>query len=304
MRSLLAAWLAEKEEARQWRKHTVLGARKWLKRFAAFLDEQGAGKHPTQLTRELLDRYRRQHLAHLAASTQQRYSDYLRSFCDWCVDKSLLLTSPIADWRSPACAQVPARLLSLPQVNVILNSLSQKTPDGLQDRALVELLYATAIRQGELIAIDLSDIDLAIGRLCIRHGKGDKARMVPIIPSVLRHLSRYLSEARSQLVQERTCQALFIGKAGGRISPAHLDRLMKRLRDKLGISPLSCHVLRHSCATHLMQAGVDIRYIQAFLGHSRIHTTQRYLHLLTPEFKADYDLAHPRDSWELPFNNA
>ncbi len=294
----LARWI-EANRAGAWSRSTIRNTWNWARRFARFLRRQYRIDSLEQLTPTALQAYREDRLMGLALSSQNREMSYLVSFFRWCVDQGLLLSSPVAGWRYFDLPLPALRLLLPAQIQAVLRAIDTRTPDGIQDRALVETFYATAMRLSELTALDLHDVDLRLGTVWIRHGKGDKGRLLPLIPSALWWIGHYLKQGRGPLVKSPVCQALFIGKAGGRISPAHVHRLMKRLRQLTGVEPLSSHTLRHSCATHLMEADVPLPYIQAFLGHSQISTTQRYLHLLDPQLKQNYNAAHPRDKWAV-----
>jgi site-specific recombinase XerD len=300
MRRTLEEWIAFKRAQGCWSKDTTQKTQEWSRRFARFMDENYQLKSIKRITGEHMEKYRIDKLSKLALCSHAREQTYLFSFFNWCIATGRLLFSPIGHWKYINVPRVFIRNLSIDQINTILNAIDINTPDGIQDRVIIEILYATAMRLSELVKLDLSDVDLAQGRLWIRDAKGSKSRIVPIIHAALRWLRSYLKEARAELVESSDCQALLIGKAGGRISPAHVDRLMKRLRESTHISPLSSHMLRHSCATHLMMAGAALPYIQALLGHASLGITQRYLHLGNPR-KQNYPIDHPRDKWEIPF---
>ena len=188
------------------------------------------------------------------------------------------------------------RVLSKQQIHDIVNTINTEDSYGIQNRCIVELSYATAIRISELIQLNTTDIDLHNRQVIIKHGKGRKQRILPLIHLAVFWLKKYLKTARLRLLKKEKCFALFIGKTGGRVSASYIDRLMKQLREKTNIPGISIHALRHSCATHLLQQGLDIVYIQKLLGHDLLTTTQRYLNVDTILLRKQYIKAHPRDN--------
>ena len=245
-----------------------------------------------------MDRYRKERFGALANNSRCIEHKYIVSFFKWCVNKGLLLSFPVVHWRPPSCSRPPCRCLSIAQIERILNVFDTDTALGLRNRTIVEMFYATGIRRVELINLDVSDVDMATGRVLVQ-GKGDKERIVPIIRSALRWTRRYLEESRPHFIKDPGCQALFLVNRGTRITFRAINRFFWHLQKQTRISALTPHALRHSCATHLMDAGVPLPYIQKFLGHSHITSTQRYLHVTSPELKRNYDKAHPREKWDL-----
>ena len=244
-----------------------------------------------------MDRYRRQLYVELSRYGQHEEYRLLKSFFDWCVQQKLLLASPIRHWSSPKKITPSLRYLSQEQVQTILSAVNTDTNEGVRDRAILELLYATAIRRNELINLDLTDIDLAAGRLLIRHGKGNKDRVVPIIATSGKWLHQYLKDARPHLAKDLN-PALFVGIKGKRISQESIYKLMRQLQEITQIKSIAPHTFRRSCATHLMQRGVPISYVQNLLGHRKLHSTQRYLYLPGIDLE-QYDHAHPRSRWDI-----
>jgi integrase/recombinase XerC len=299
MEQELAQWLSEKESGRVWSRQTCIAARRWSRRFLDFWQTYYPATTLGQINPEIMAHYRSHKFPTIDQVTQARECCYLRSFFAWAVAHNLLISSPILGWPKIRLGQPTRKSLTLDHIRKILTAMPGHTPLEIRDRAIVELFYATGIRLSELVALDLSDVDLAGGRLFVRHGKGDKGRMLPLIASARLWLRRYLLSARP-LWTTPACHALFLSSTRKRrMDFAVISLLMKSLRRKTRITRLSPHLLRHTCATHLLQAGVSLPYLQLFLGHSRIATTQRYLHLTALECQKDYDLAHPRDKWNL-----
>lgn len=171
-------------------------------------------------------------------------------------------------------------------------------PEALRDLAMLELLYATGMRVGELTGLDVADVDLSRGLAKVT-GKGDKQRVVPFGAPAAAALGEWLEAGRPQLVgnasrAEGTGGALFVGSRGKRINQRQVRRVVERAARAAGAAGVSPHSLRHSAATHLLEGGADLRVVQELLGHSSMQTTQIYTHVSAQRLKAVYDQAHPR----------
>ena len=281
----------------RWGECSVQGARYWARNFLRHLRRYGISSI-NQITADILERYHRERISALSPCRQHKEFQFLTSLFKWCVQKGVLIRSPLPAWKLPPISQVTT-YLSVEQVQTVLKSINTCTHIGLRDRAMVEMFYCTAIRRRELIHLDICDVDFVNARLWIHHGKGNKERIVPVHRIALTWVCRYLEDSRPLLARAGRCEALFISRNGKRIDLSMPVKLFQSLQKATGINRLSAHIMRHSCATHLMDAGVPLPYLQKFLGHSKIETTQRYLHLGTPQMKKIYDKAHPRDKWDL-----
>ena len=296
---LLKEWSEEKQVLGQWGRTTTKAAQYWGKSFLRHIESYQVSSI-NQLTQKTLDRYRRERIALQANAAQAKEYFYISSFMKWSIEKGILLCNPIENWKRPKRKHLAPRYLSRDQVQRVLTAIDTSTATGIRNRAIVEILYATGIRRNEMFALNLDEVDIADGELWIRSGKGNKDRLVYIIPEALKWLRIYLRQARPQFNIKPENQAFFLTTEGNRIGMSNINLMFTILRRKTQIFPLSAHILRHSCATHLMDAGVPLPYIQKLLGHSSISTTQRYLHITTSTFKKNYELAHPRDKWDLP----
>lgn len=165
--------------------------------------------------------------------------------------------------------------------------------EHLRDRAMLELLYATGMRVGELTGLNLSDIDLARGLARVT-GKGNKQRVVPFGREATLALNEWLEFGRSELANGKAGDAVFVGSRGGRIDQRQVRRVVERAGQRAGVSDISPHTLRHTAATHMLEGGADLRVVQEMLGHSSLQTTQIYTHVSTQRLKNVYDQAHPR----------
>lgn len=165
--------------------------------------------------------------------------------------------------------------------------------EHLRDRAMLELLYATGMRVGELTGLNLADIDLARGLACVT-GKGNKQRVVPFGREATLALNEWLEFGRSELANGKAEDAVFVGSRGGRIDQRQVRRVVERAGQRAGVSDISPHTLRHTAATHMLEGGADLRVVQEMLGHSSLQTTQIYTHVSAQRLKNVYDQAHPR----------
>ena len=203
---------------------------------------------------------------------------------------------PLSNVAAPQTAQTLPRFLNEDELELVLSAPNLQTDEGIRDRSMFELLYATGLRVSELIRLKLGDVDLDRGLLeCM--GKGSKQRHVPVGRSALRWLTEYLKVRRrlaAGQVSGKDTEHLFVG-AGGRSLTR--QAVWARLRDyalQVGLEGVTPHGLRHSFATHLLQRGADSRSVQAMLGHSDIGTTQIYTHITGQRLRTTYDEHHPR----------
>ncbi|MCU1558464.1 MAG: recombinase XerC [Microbacteriaceae bacterium] len=238
--------------------------------------------------------------AGLAKSTLARRSAASRSLTSWLartgavtVDAAVRLKAPKPDRHLP-------RVLTRAQIDGILSGLAARAAtgdaDALRDLAVIELLYASALRVSEVTSLDLESVDL--GRLTVRVvGKGSKERVVPFGVPAKEAVVRYLKLARPRLVEEsrETTRAMFVGPRGGRLGTRSVYGLVSALLEAVpGSGPAGPHTLRHTAATHLLDGGADLRAVQEMLGHASLGTTQIYTHVSTERLKESYRAAHPR----------
>jgi integrase/recombinase XerC len=235
----------------------------------------------------------RLHSSGYARSTLARRSSAARVFFAFAVRRGLAATDPAGRLATPKADRRLPRVLTQSEAADLVALPPADDPVGLRDRALLELLYATGIRVGELCALDVDDLDT--GRRVVRVlGKGSKERTVPYGVPAARALDRWLSTGRPALVVAGAGPALFLGARGGRIDPRAVRRLVHGYLKELSGPDLGPHGLRHSAATHLLEGGADLRSVQELLGHATLATTQIYTHVSADRLKASYDQAHPR----------
>ena len=230
-----------------------------------------------------------------AATSINRRLSTLRRFFQWTLRHQLCAHDPclaIASARQPL--RVP-KTLSEAQVEALLAAPDIDTPLGLRDRSMLEMLYATGLRVSELINVGVLDVDLNQGVVRVAHGKGDKARLVPMGAEAAHWVMRYTTEGRSALAKPRQDNALYITVRGAAMSRQMFWKLVEKYAAKAEIhAPISPHVLRHAFATHLLNHGADLRVVQLLLGHSDISTTQIYTHVARERLKTLHAQHHPR----------
>ena len=224
----------------------------------------------------------------------------LRGLYRFLVDEGSLAVDPTVDLASPRLPQRLPKALDEDQTLRLLDSVTGSDPFDLRDRALLELLYGTGARISEVTGLSLLDVQNDDGLLRV-FGKGSKERMVPLGRVARRALDDWLSpDGRAQVVPARgasrdDAEAVFLNKRGGRLSRQGAWAILKRRSGQVGLSDLvSPHVLRHSCASHMLAHGADIRIVQELLGHVSISTTQMYTKLSSEHLRASYERAHPR----------
>lgn len=217
----------------------------------------------------------------------------LRGFYRWLQLDKRVARDPTLNLESPATWKVLPKSLAVTEVDAMLEQAATAADgpqtDGiaLRDRAILELLYAAGLRVSELTGLNVSDLSLDAGRALVR-GKGDKERIVPLGRASVAALDDYLRNGREQLAKKPTSR-LFLSTRGQPLSRAWVWRLVKRSNGRA-----SPHMLRHSCATHMVERGADLRTVQTLLGHADIATTQVYTHLALGRLKAVHREHHPR----------
>jgi len=184
-------------------------------------------------------------------------------------------------------------LLSREEVEALISWYTVNTHAGLRNRAMIELLYSCGLRISELLDLSINNIDFTDGFLTVR-GKGSKERVVPMGESALRLLREYLDRARQSFLGKERNHFVILNSRGKRMSRMGAWKIVHAAAVGAGIcKPLSPHTLRHSCATHLLEGGADLRSVQEFLGHADIGTTQVYTHLVSAYLLEMYNKCHP-----------
>ncbi|MCO8124872.1 tyrosine-type recombinase/integrase [Stieleria sp. TO1_6] len=212
----------------------------------------------------------------------------------WLTEQGWLAVDPGKSIELPKEEQrLPSAHLTIDEVETLLSSVDLSTAAGLRDRSILELFYATGMRRAELIALRLDDINHESGLAMIRQGKGRKDRVVPTGQRALEWLNKYIHDGRPNLLDDDT-QTIFLTSRGNAFHPVTLSQLVKTYLTAAGISkPGSCHMLRHTTATLMLEGGADLRSIQSLLGHASLNTTQIYTHVSIKRLQEVHDRTHP-----------
>jgi integrase/recombinase XerD len=276
-----------------------------------FIDwcEERSIRRPDEVTRGMLERYR-QHIfqyrrktdgAPLSHQTQAKRLISVRAFFQWLARQHHLLYNPASELELPKQQQrLPRHILSVAEVEQVLNACDTQDPLGLRDRAMLETLYSTGMRRAELTNLRADDLDLNRGTIFVRQGKGAKDRVVPIGERACRWVERYLFQVRPDLVDVDDDGTLFLAKHGEGMQAKQLSVIVRNAIGRANLERFAdthpnaaCHLLRHACATHMLENGADIRYIQALLGHADLSTTEVYTRVSIQQLKAVHDRTHP-----------
>jgi integrase/recombinase XerC len=265
----LVGWLAR-------RGISGLGAvdRRALRRWIAWLAERG---------------YARRSIARKASTA--------RALMVWAAEQGLIVANPALDLAVPKLGRALPRVLKQVEASALCEVPPLDDPRGTRDRAVLELLYGSGLRVSELCGLDVDDVDLDAGTVRVV-GKGRKERRVPMTDPSRRAVRLYLESGRSRLLASRlespSTTALLINQRGGRLGPRSVRHLLARYTRADGLRPVPPHALRHSFATHLLDAGADLRSVQELLGHESLGTTQIYTHVSDERLRAVYERSHPR----------
>lgn len=232
--------------------------------------------------------------AHRNPRTVARQMAALRRFFRHCVEAGVCTSDPTVGLRPPKRSQRLPKFVDEAGVLRMLDVPDPRTPRGRRDRAVLELLYGTGIRLGELVGLDRDDIDPGSETVRVL-GKGSKERLVPFTGIVRQTLLKYIESTPGARAEADGRVPVFVGRDGRRLSRRTVQRLVgDAIRATARAGQASPHVLRHTFATHLLNAGADLRAVQELLGHSRLSTTQIYTHVSLERARAAYARAHPR----------
>ena len=279
--------------------NTIIAYRDDLESFIGFLSNDYLTMERDQLDLRRVDHLAvRAYLAHLSRrklsrASVARHLSALRTFFKFLVREGVVESNPARTVTTPKREKHLPTVMQPPDVALLIEQPDTSTTLGLRDAAWLELLYASGLRISELVGIDIDDLELR-ARLVKVHGKGSKERIVPFGTKAEAALRAYLA-VRGELSSDPEEEAVFLNYRGQRITTRSVRRLfdgyLRKAALRSGISP---HTMRHSFATHLLNAGADLRGIQELLGHASLSTTQKYTHLNDWQLIAVYKKAHPR----------
>jgi len=286
--------------------NSLAAYRRDLRRYAEYLRARGL-TDPTDVDESAVAAYVEQLKAATDEDGQPQYAPSsiaralvaVRSFHRFCREEGLVATDPSEEVGAPRVPQGIPKALTEEEVEALLGAVEGADPRALRDRAILETLYATGVRISELVGLDRRDLDFDAALLRVL-GKGDKERVVPIGRTARAALEDYLMRGRPALERpvtrtRVTGDPVLLNARGGRLTRQGCWKIVTTAGRRVGLDGrLSPHVLRHSCATHMLEHGADIRVVQELLGHASLSTTQVYTKVSPERLRAVYELAHPR----------
>ena len=281
----------------------VDGRSKELKQFLRWTEERSLYR-PEQITRSILEsfqrhlwNYRKKDGRPLGVSTQISYLGAVKNFFAWLCRQHHLEANPASELEMPKSEKrLPVEALTKTDVELIMSMPDITDPLGIRDRAILELLYSTGIRRTELMRLELSNLNRERKLLHIRQGKGRKDRVVPVGTRAMQWLEKYLDDVRPLLSLTNNVQALFITGYGSAFNAQVLGRTVIKYIEKSNIGRKGGpHLFRHTCATHMLEGGADIRYIQQLLGHEKLETTAIYTEVSIIQLQAVHSRCHPAE---------
>ena len=280
-----------------------------LKLFMLWARERGLNK-PHEITRPILESYQR-YLFHyrkdngkpLGAITQRTRLSSVKLFFSWLCKQRVLEANPASELELPRTGKsLPVEALSRSEVETLLSLPDITDPLGIRDRAMLEVFYSTGIRRSELTRLELPDLKSEKCVLSV-HGKGNKERVVPIGKRAFTWLDKYLNDVRPLLVLDPDTRAIFLSGYGEAFNPQVLGRIISRYIRQADIGRSGgSHLLRHTCATHMLEGGADIRYIQQLLGHAKLETTAIYTEVSITQLRAVHSRCHPAEHGQDPID--
>jgi len=289
--------------ARGYAAMTVNGRGYDLKYFRQWCEDRGITS-PHEVSRQILERY--QSFLHysqnktkkgqkLSTSTQQLRITTLQGFFKWLSKYNHIASNPASELVLPRMGKrLPRAVLTIREIEKVLNVVDLESPLGIRDRAILETLYSTGIRRMELCKLKNPDLNLEEGLVMVREGKNNKDRVVPIGERAIAWLDKYLWELRPQLAPDPDYGLVFLTKHGKPIRPKHLTVITNKYVKLAGLGKTgSCHIFRHTMATLMLDGGADIRYIQEMLGHSSLEATQVYTSVSKKKLKEVHKKTHP-----------
>ena len=267
--------------------YTIRNYRSDLVDFARYLEER-EGVDPLEADRQSFRRY----LGHardqgIVTASLTRRASTIRNFYAFLAREGHLPTNPLAGVSAPKRERRLPTILTKGDLDALIQSADEQTPQGIRNRAILELMYAAGVRLSEVVGLDLKNLDLSERTLLVR-GKGNKERMVLVGEPAEKALRRYLADARTQL-SDGESQALFLNRDGGRLSGRSMQQIVRRHALRAGLDVrVHPHLLRHSFATHLLDGGAELRVVQELLGHASASTTQIYTHVTEEQARRVY----------------
>jgi integrase/recombinase XerD len=265
-----------------------------VRKLRDYVRENKGNRHPSELTYQDLSDF----IAFIAGSdstarTQARLISGIRAFCRYLLIEEIISDDPSALLESPRTGMKLPEVLSVNEIDIMVNAIDLSKPEGHRNRAIIETMYGCGLRVSELVNMRLTDIHRSEGFITVT-GKGNKQRLVPIGSVALREIDNYL-EKRMMLPVITDTNILFLNRHGSKLTRVMVFTIIRKLADVAGIKKkISPHTLRHSFATHLVEGGADLRAVQEMLGHESITTTEIYTHIDRSYLRDTMLMYHPR----------
>ena len=293
VRKLITEWEQWLRHERGYSPHTLDAYLRDLSAFTSFFETPVTLKNLEKLDVRGFRAYISERASkHLEKTSLARELSSVKNFFRWLDSNDIIKNSAISVISSPRLPKILPKALDVDETFNVLDeakNFAKKSWEGIRDTAIFTLLYGCGLRISEALSLNEGDIDN--DQMLRITGKGNKTRLVPLLPAVIEAIEMYKQECPYHL---RKGEALFLGARGERLSPRIIQRQMQKIRAYLGLpDTLTPHALRHSYATHLLAAGTDLRSIQELLGHASLSTTQRYTDVQIETLKKEYRKAHP-----------
>lgn len=293
---LLARRYAE-TSARRYRRH-VTGFCAWLRDRGVEVPTQAGRDDVVAWTRALIDVPKERGEGTIGVAEQTLRIISVKAFYAFLVVEGLVLGDPTARLPLPRRPKtLPRDIPDIAAVQRLIVAPDVGTGLGYRDRTIIEILYSTGIRSRELRRMRLEDIHLKDERLVVRDGKGAKDRVVPLGEVAAEYLAGYLRNVRPLLATDARERTLILSANGRPLVPSALKYILDVWRARAGIGRITPHLLRHACATHCLKGKMDIRHLQALLGHESLETTAGYLHVEIGDLAEVHRACHPRERW-------
>ena len=309
---ILARWFGEYLTLKNYRPRTIQDYTFELSLFRRWLTAQPSVDEMDDLKREHLSDYTATlYERQLAITTIAHKLAVLRSFFATLYKENKMYRDFTPVIVLPKIGrQLPKNILSIEEIEQLFSALEQKTnfvqattkkqAKALRNQAILEVLYSCALRHAELRNLKLEHIDYSHAVLLVKEGKGGKDRMVPVGAVAMEAVIRYVEEGRRFLLASKSDSFLFLSQIGGALGKDSTSAILKNALRDAGIEKhLRVHDMRHTCATHLLNNGADIRYVQELLGHADLSATQIYTHVAIDDLKRKHEQFHPRERWSV-----
>ena len=285
---LIPKFVLHLKTERNYSPHTISGYESDLRFLVGFLK---ARKIDRTAARDYLLELEKHHYSRRSIA---RKLSSARSFFRFLKREKEIDQNPFANLLTPKLPKKLPNFLYPDELNKLFDAPDQKKPQGLRDRAMLEVIYGTGLRVMEIIRLNINDVDFAEMEMKVL-GKGSKERIVLFGTQAKNSLDNYLAKGRPEFLTNKKTTAVFVNQRGNRLSSRSVERLISAYAKKAGLTKkVTPHTLRHSFATHLLSGGADLRMVQELLGHASLSTTQVYTHITKERLREVYDQAHPR----------